>query len=85
MVAVEAAQPVEVLGANTIAEMMDLDRELRMDTARKLMAQGVTILLPETTVIDSTVEVGADTVIEPFVQLLGRRKLAKTAACGPIP
>jgi bifunctional UDP-N-acetylglucosamine pyrophosphorylase / glucosamine-1-phosphate N-acetyltransferase len=64
-----------VLGANTIAEMMELDRELRLETARKLMAQGVTILRPETTVIDSTVEVGADTVIEPFVQLLGETKI----------
>lgn len=77
VVALEAAQPVEVLGANTIAEMMDLDRELRMETARKLMAQGVTILRPETTVIDATVEVGADTIIEPFVQLLGETKIGE--------
>jgi bifunctional UDP-N-acetylglucosamine pyrophosphorylase / glucosamine-1-phosphate N-acetyltransferase len=77
VVAIEAAQSTEVLGANTIAEMMDLDRELRMETARKLMEQGVTILRPETTVIDSTVEVGADTVIEPFVQLLGETKIGE--------
>jgi bifunctional UDP-N-acetylglucosamine pyrophosphorylase / glucosamine-1-phosphate N-acetyltransferase len=77
VVALEAAQPVEVLGANTIAEMMDLDRELRAETARKLMAEGVTIMRPETTVIDSTVEVGADTVIEPFVQLLGNTKIGE--------
>jgi bifunctional UDP-N-acetylglucosamine pyrophosphorylase / glucosamine-1-phosphate N-acetyltransferase len=77
VVALEAAQPVEVLGANTIAEMMDLDRELRMETARKLMANGVMILRPDTTVIDSTVEIGADTVIEPFVQLLGDTKIGE--------
>ena len=77
VVALEAANPVEVLGANTIAEMMDLDRELRLDTARRLMAQGVTILRPETTVIDAAVEVGPDTVIEPFVQLLGETKIGE--------
>jgi len=77
VVALEAAQPVEVLGANTITEMMDLDRELRMETARKLMANGVTILRPDTTVIDSTVEIGADTVVEPFVQLLGNTKIGE--------
>jgi bifunctional UDP-N-acetylglucosamine pyrophosphorylase/glucosamine-1-phosphate N-acetyltransferase len=77
VVALEAAQPIEVLGANTIAEMMDLDRELRLETARKLMANGVTILRPDTTVIDSTVEVGADTIIEPFVQLLGETKIGE--------
>jgi bifunctional UDP-N-acetylglucosamine pyrophosphorylase/glucosamine-1-phosphate N-acetyltransferase len=77
VVAVEAANLVEVLGANTIAEMMELDRELRLDTAHRLMAQGVTILRPETTVIDTAVEVGPDTVIEPFVQLLGETKIGE--------
>ena len=77
VVALEAAQATEVLGANTIAEMMDLDRELRLETARKLMAQGVTILRPETTVIDADVEIGPDTVIEPFVQLLGETKIGE--------
>ncbi|HEX4067407.1 MAG TPA: bifunctional UDP-N-acetylglucosamine diphosphorylase/glucosamine-1-phosphate N-acetyltransferase GlmU [Acidobacteriaceae bacterium] len=71
VVAVEAAQPTEVLGANTIAEMMDLDRELRLATARRLMAQGVTIYRPDTVILDAGVEVGPDTVIEPFAQLLG--------------
>jgi bifunctional UDP-N-acetylglucosamine pyrophosphorylase / glucosamine-1-phosphate N-acetyltransferase len=75
VVALEAEQPTEVLGANTIAEMMELDGELRMETARRLMAEGVTILRPETTVIDEGVEIGADTVIEPFVQLLGATKI----------
>jgi bifunctional UDP-N-acetylglucosamine pyrophosphorylase / glucosamine-1-phosphate N-acetyltransferase len=77
VMALQAANAVEVLGANTIAEMMELDRELRLDTARRLMAQGVTILRPDTTVIDNTVEVGADTVIEPFVQLLGHTKIGQ--------
>ena len=77
VLALQAANAVEVLGANTIAEMMDLDRELRLDTARKLMANGVTILRPDTTVIDTTVEIAADTVIEPFVQLLGHTKIGE--------
>jgi bifunctional UDP-N-acetylglucosamine pyrophosphorylase/glucosamine-1-phosphate N-acetyltransferase len=77
VLALQAASAVEVLGANTIAEMMDLDRELRLDTARTLMAKGVTILRPDTTVIDSTVEVGPDTIIEPFVQLLGDTRIGE--------
>ncbi|HTV82066.1 MAG TPA: bifunctional UDP-N-acetylglucosamine diphosphorylase/glucosamine-1-phosphate N-acetyltransferase GlmU [Acidobacteriaceae bacterium] len=75
VVAIEAAQPTEVLGANTIAEMMDLDREMRMAQARRLMAAGVTIFRPDTVTIDVGVEVGPDTVIEPFVQLLGQTKI----------
>lgn len=71
VVAVKAEAVEEVLGANTIAEMMQLDAAMRLATARRLMAQGVTIFRPETCVIDAEVEVGADTVIEPNVQLLG--------------
>jgi bifunctional UDP-N-acetylglucosamine pyrophosphorylase/glucosamine-1-phosphate N-acetyltransferase len=65
----------EVLGANTIAEMMHLDAALRLATARKLMAQGVTIFRPETSVIDATVTVGPDTILEPYVQLLGHTRI----------
>lgn len=72
VVALETDDVHEVLGANTIAEMMVLDAEMRMRTAQALMAEGVTIFRPETSVIDSTVSVGADTIVEPFVQLLGR-------------
>jgi bifunctional UDP-N-acetylglucosamine pyrophosphorylase/glucosamine-1-phosphate N-acetyltransferase len=65
----------EVLGANTIEEMMHLDAAMRFATARRLMAQGVTIFRPETCVIDAQVEIGADTVIEPYVQILGSTKV----------
>jgi bifunctional UDP-N-acetylglucosamine pyrophosphorylase/glucosamine-1-phosphate N-acetyltransferase len=77
VLALEAEDPDEVLGANTIAEMMAIDEKLRLNTARRLMAEGVTIFRPETTVIDAGVKVGADTVIEPFVQLLGETKVGK--------
>jgi len=64
--------PSEVLGGNTRAELADIDRQLRMTKCRHLMADGVTIFYPETCVIDADVEVGPDTVIEPYVQLLGK-------------
>jgi bifunctional UDP-N-acetylglucosamine pyrophosphorylase/glucosamine-1-phosphate N-acetyltransferase len=75
VVALKAEDPDEVLGANTIEEMMAIDGKLRLSTARRLMAAGVTIFRPETTVIDAEVMVGADTIIEPFVQLLGATKV----------
>ena len=71
----KAAEAVEVLGANTIAELVALDSNLRMATARRLMAGGVTIFRPETCVIDADVEIDADTIIEPFVQLLGKTRI----------
>ena len=70
-----APDPDELLGANTIAELMALDASLRLATAHRLMAAGVTIFRPETCVIDADVEVAPDTVIEPFVQLLGSTRI----------
>ena len=59
----------------TIAELVAEDARLKQDAARRLMAAGVTIYRPDTCVIDAEVEVAADTVIEPFVQLLGRTRV----------
>ena len=75
VVAMQAAEAAEVLGANTIAELVALDATLRAAAANRLMAAGVTIYRPETCVIDAEVEVEPDTVIEPFVQLLGRTRI----------
>jgi bifunctional UDP-N-acetylglucosamine pyrophosphorylase/glucosamine-1-phosphate N-acetyltransferase len=73
--ALKAPDAVEVLGANTIAELVALDASMRAATANRLMAAGVTIFRPETCVIDAGVQVDPDTIIEPFVQLLGTTKV----------
>ena len=75
VVAIQAAEAAEVLGANTIAELVALDATLRAAVASRLMAAGVTIFRPETCVMDAEVEVAPDTVIEPFVQLLGSTRI----------
>lgn len=75
VVALQIREAYEVLGANTIPEMMELDRTLRRETAQRLMLNGVVIQRPDTVVIDSRVEVGSDTVIEPYAQLLGHTKV----------
>jgi bifunctional UDP-N-acetylglucosamine pyrophosphorylase/glucosamine-1-phosphate N-acetyltransferase len=77
VVAMKTPDAGEVLGSNTRAEMMMLDARLRLAKCRELLEQGVTIFYPHTCVIDSDVEVGADTVIEPFVQLLGHTKIGE--------
>ena len=79
VLAMAAPSAVEVLGANTIAEMMELDAALRRQTAERHMAAGVTIFQPGTVVIDSGVEIGPDTTIEPFVQLLGSTRIGANA------
>jgi bifunctional UDP-N-acetylglucosamine pyrophosphorylase/glucosamine-1-phosphate N-acetyltransferase len=65
----------EVLGANTRAELSSIDSQIRMRKCQALMAEGVTIFNPATCVIDSDVEIAPDTVIEPFVQILGKSRI----------
>ena len=47
----------------------------QLEAARRLSAGGVILSRPETCVIDAGVEVGDGTVIEPFVQLLGKTRV----------
>jgi bifunctional UDP-N-acetylglucosamine pyrophosphorylase/glucosamine-1-phosphate N-acetyltransferase len=65
----------EVLGCNTRAELADVDRFFRARKRAALMEAGVTMYLPETVLVDADVEIGADTVIEPAVQLLGTTRI----------
>jgi bifunctional UDP-N-acetylglucosamine pyrophosphorylase / glucosamine-1-phosphate N-acetyltransferase len=73
--AIAAGDPHEILGANTRAELVEIDQHLRMAKCQELMAAGVTIFYPQTCVIDADVGIGPDTVIEPFVQLLGSTRI----------
>jgi bifunctional UDP-N-acetylglucosamine pyrophosphorylase/glucosamine-1-phosphate N-acetyltransferase len=75
VVATKTGNPSEILGSNTRAEMMDIDQRVRMAKCQQLMAAGASIFFPQTCVIDADVEVGTDTVIEPFVQLLGKTRI----------
>lgn len=75
VVAWKTPTPSEVLGGNTRAELADIDQQMRMAKCQQLMADGVTIFYPMTCVIDADVEVAPDTVIEPYVQLLGKTKI----------
>ena len=75
VVAWKTAEASEVLGGNTRAELADIDEKMRLAKCRQLMADGVTVFYPATCVIDADVEIAADTVIEPYVQLLGKTRI----------
>jgi bifunctional UDP-N-acetylglucosamine pyrophosphorylase/glucosamine-1-phosphate N-acetyltransferase len=75
VVVMKTSHPAEVLGSNKRSEIVDLDARLRLAKCLELMEQGVTVFYPQTCVIDSDVEIGTDTVIEPFVQLRGKTKI----------
>lgn len=69
------ADSSELLGINNRVELAQADRILRARKCEQLMLAGVTIESPETVVIDPDVEVGQDTVIGPYVHLLGKTRV----------
>jgi bifunctional UDP-N-acetylglucosamine pyrophosphorylase/glucosamine-1-phosphate N-acetyltransferase len=75
VVAWKTADASEVWGGNTRAELADIDEKMRLAKCRQLMAEGVTIFYPGTCVIDADVEIAPDTIIEPYVQLLGKTRI----------
>ena len=75
VVAVETEDPHEILGGNTRGELVEIDQHLRLAKCLTLMAEGVTIYYPQSCLVDADVEVASDTVIEPFVQLLGNTRV----------
>jgi bifunctional UDP-N-acetylglucosamine pyrophosphorylase/glucosamine-1-phosphate N-acetyltransferase len=70
--AYKAPNPVEILGINTRQELAAMDHFLRQQKCEALMAEGVTIVDPESTFIDVDVQIGPDTVIYPSVQIEGQ-------------
>ena len=82
--AMQIADPNEALGINDRAQLAEVDAILRERKRRELMVSGVTLVKPETITIDADVEIGMDTIIEPFAQILGATKLGadcKVGAC----
>lgn len=81
--AVIANDPIEALGVNSRADLAEVDSEIQRRVVAKLMSEGVTFRNPATVVIDSTVTIGADTVIYPFVTLEGTTRIGKDCVVEP--
>lgn len=81
--AVIAPDPVEALGVNSRAELATVEGEIQRRVVDQLMRDGVTFRNPATVVIDSTVSIGADTVIYPFVTLEGTTALGQRCVVEP--
>jgi bifunctional UDP-N-acetylglucosamine pyrophosphorylase/glucosamine-1-phosphate N-acetyltransferase len=72
----------ELLGINTRVELAQANGILRARKTTEMMLAGVTIDRPETVSIDMDVEIGRDTVVEPFVQLLGATAIGEDCRIG---
>jgi bifunctional UDP-N-acetylglucosamine pyrophosphorylase/glucosamine-1-phosphate N-acetyltransferase len=81
--AVEVADPEEMLGVNTRAELADAERVVRRRILSRLMDSGVTVIDPPTTIVHEGVRVGRDTVLHPFTILTGRTAVGPSCEIGP--
>ncbi|MFZ2490036.1 MAG: bifunctional UDP-N-acetylglucosamine diphosphorylase/glucosamine-1-phosphate N-acetyltransferase GlmU [Thermoanaerobaculia bacterium] len=77
------SDPVEALGVNSRAELALVEDEIQRRVVTRLMAEGVTFRNPSTVVIDSTVSIGQDTVVYPFVTLEGLTRIGEGCVIEP--
>jgi bifunctional UDP-N-acetylglucosamine pyrophosphorylase / glucosamine-1-phosphate N-acetyltransferase len=85
---VVAAQPLDdptaMLGVNDRAELARARELAQARIHRAHMLAGVTIVDPASTLIDATVTIGADTVVEPSSFLRGATSIGEGCAVGPL-
>ena len=73
----------ELLGVNNRVELAEAEAILRDRVRREKMLAGVTLVSPETIVIDVGVEIGADTTILPFTMLQAGTTIGVDCEIGP--
>ncbi|HET8773514.1 MAG TPA: bifunctional UDP-N-acetylglucosamine diphosphorylase/glucosamine-1-phosphate N-acetyltransferase GlmU [Thermoanaerobaculia bacterium] len=81
--AVVADDPAEALGVNSRAELAQVENEIQRRVVARLMSEGVTFRNPATVVIDSSVTIGPDTVVYPFVTLEGNTRIGEGCVVDP--
>jgi bifunctional UDP-N-acetylglucosamine pyrophosphorylase/glucosamine-1-phosphate N-acetyltransferase len=74
---VAVADDREVAGINSRADMARTEQHVRETLVEKWMREGVTFRDPATAYLDEGVTIGADSVIGPNTQLLGRTTLGR--------
>jgi bifunctional UDP-N-acetylglucosamine pyrophosphorylase/glucosamine-1-phosphate N-acetyltransferase len=77
------AEAQEAEGVNTRVELAAAAAELRDRINEEHMLAGITIVDPQSTWIDPTVELEPDSTIHPFTVLRGQTKVGEGAEVGP--
>lgn len=81
--AVITNDPDECLGAGTRAEMVAVEKAFRQRANSRWLAQGVTIVNPNSTYIDPDVTIGQDSIIWPNSYLQGKTAVGADCVIGP--
>ncbi len=75
--------PQEVLGINDRRQLAQAETAMRRRILERLMLDGVTVTDPDSTFVDAEVQVGRDTVIEPFTILAAHTTIGEDCVIGP--
>ena len=81
--AFEVDDPTLTLGVNDRADLAEVTALARRRILIHHMRNGVTMLSPQTTIIDAGVRIGADTVLEQGCTLRGETTIGELARIGP--
>ena len=81
--AIKIEEKEELAGINDRTQLADAAKVLRKRILNRLMAEGVTIIDPDSTYIDSEVEIGIDTIIHPSTIIKGETKIGEECIIGP--
>ena len=73
----------ETLGVNSRQQMAEAEQILRRRKLQQLMADGVSIIDPNNTYVDTTVTIGRDTVLYPGTILEGHTVIGEDCHIGP--
>lgn len=73
----------EVLGINSRLDLTDASQKIYQKTLQDLMAQGVTIVDPNSSFIEQGVKIGQDTIIYPFTIIEKDTKIESGCLIGP--
>ena len=73
----------EAIGINTRMDLAQINRIIYDRNNKYFMQEGVTIIDPTTTFIDSTVKIGQDTIIHPFTMITGETIIGSDCKIGP--
>lgn len=83
VVAYQAERPEEFLGVNTRKDLVSAGKVLNRRKIDSLLDYGVTVVDPDTTIIENKASLDQDTVIEPFTIIRGETSIGPNSRIGP--
>lgn len=81
--ALEMEDPTEAIGINNRLQLSRAEAALRRRVRERWLLEGVSMLDPDSTFVDATVELGQDTLILPNTHVLGQTRIGKDCTIGP--